>query len=141
MEKGFKPMLGADGWQLSNSNVIANAAHLASLEIFDEVGIDALREKSLMLTGYLEFIINELSGEDKIFEIITPSDPNQRGCQLSIFFHKNGKQLFDYLVSQGVIGDWREPNVIRIAPVPLYNSFEDVYQFGRLLKEALALYN
>jgi len=141
MEKGFKPMPGADGWQLSNGNVISTAAHLASLEIFDEVGLPNLRAKSIKLTGYLEFIVNELSGEDKLFEIITPSDPNQRGCQLSIFFHKNGKQLFDHLVSQGVIGDWREPNVIRIAPVPLYNSFEDVYQFGRLLKEAIALHH
>lgn len=141
MEKGFKPMPGADGWQLSNGNVISTAAHLASLEIFDEVGLTNLRAKSIKLTGYLEFIVNELSGEDKLFEIITPSDPNQRGCQLSIFFHKNGKQLFDDLVSQGVIGDWREPNVIRIAPVPLYNSFEDVYQFGRLLKEAIALHH
>ncbi len=141
MEKGFKPMPGADGWQLSNGNVISTAAHLASLEIFDEVGLDTLRQKSKKLTGFLEFIVNELSGKENIFEIITPADPDQRGCQLSIFFHKNGKQLFDHLVTQGVIGDWREPNVIRIAPVPLYNSFEDVYQFGRLLKEALALYN
>ncbi len=139
MEKGFKPMPGADGWQLSNGNVISTAAHLASLEIFDEVGLENLRAKSILLTGYLEFIVNELSGDDKIFEIITPADPEQRGCQLSIFFHKNGKQLFDYLVSQGVIGDWREPNVIRIAPVPLYNSFEDVFQFGKLLQEGLAL--
>lgn len=137
MEKGFKPMPGADGWQLSNSNVLASAAHAASLEIFEEVGMEALRAKSLKLTAYLEFIIDELNKEYGGFEIITPRDPQQRGAQLSIFFHKNGKALFDYLVENGVIGDWREPNVIRIAPVPLYNSFEDVYHFGRLLKEAL----
>ena len=137
MKKGFKPMPGADGWQLSNSNVLASAAHAASLEIFEEVGMDALRTKSVQLTGYLEFIIDELNKEYGGFEIITPRDPQQRGAQLSIFFHKNGKILFDYLVENGVIGDWREPNVIRIAPVPLYNSFEDVYHFGRLLKEAL----
>ena len=141
MEKGFKPMPGADGWQLSNVNVISTAVHLSSLEIFDEVGLETLRAKSLKLTGYLEYIINDLGGDKDIFEIITPSDPNQRGCQLSIFFHKNGKKLFDHLTDQGVIGDWREPNVIRLAPVPLYNSFEDVFQFGRLLKEALAMYN
>ena len=137
MEKGFKPMPGADGWQLSNGNIIATAAHAASLEIFDEVGMDALRQKSIKLTGYLEYIVDELNKEYGSFEIITPRDPDQRGAQLSIFFHKNGKMLFDYLVENGVIGDWREPNVIRIAPVPLYNSFEDVYHFGRLLKEAL----
>ncbi|WP_420388172.1 kynureninase [Roseivirga sp.] len=140
MQKGFQPMPGADGWQLSNVNVIGTAAHLASLEIFEEVGMEALRKKSLQLTGYLEFIIDQLSGEEKLFEIITPRNPEERGAQLSIFFHKNGKQLFDYLVEQGVIGDWREPNVIRIAPAPLYNSFEDVYHFGRLLKEAIAKY-
>jgi kynureninase len=137
MEKGFKPMPGADGWQLSNGNIIASAAHAASLEIFDEVGMDVLREKSIALTGYLEFIIDQLNETYGSFEIITPRAPDQRGAQLSIFFHEHGKQLFDYLVENGVIGDWREPNVIRIAPVPLYNSFEDVYHFGRLLKEAL----
>ena len=137
MEKGFKPMPGADGWQLSNVNVLASAAHAASLEIFEGVGMNALRAKSLKLTAFLEFIIDELNKEYGGFEIITPRDPEQRGAQLSIFFHKNGKALFDYLVQNGVIGDWREPNVIRIAPVPLYNSFEDVYHFGRLLKEAL----
>jgi kynureninase len=137
MEKGFKAMPGADGWQLSNSNILASAAHAASLEIFEEVGMKALREKSIKLTGYLEFIIDELNRDFGGFEIITPRDPEQRGAQLSIFFHQNGKALFDYLVKNGVIGDWREPNVIRIAPVPLYNNFEDVFHFGRLLKEAL----
>ena len=137
MEKGFKPMPGADGWQLSNSNILASAAPAASLEIFEEVGMQALREKSIRLTAYLEYIIDELNKEYGGFEIITPRDPHQRGAQLSIFFHNNGKALFDYLVENGVIGDWREPNVIRIAPVPLYNSFEDVYHFGRLLTEAL----
>ncbi len=137
MEKGFKPMAGADGWQLSNVNVIATAAHLASLEIFDKVGISALREKSLKLTGYMEFLINQLSGDDQVFEIITPSNPEERGCQLSIFCHKNGKALFDALTKEGVIADWREPNVIRVAPVPLYNTFEDVFHFARILRENL----
>ena len=99
-----------------------------------------MREKSLKLTGFLEYIIDELSGEDKLFEIITPRNPQERGAQLSIYFHRNGKLMFDYLVEEGVIGDWREPNVIRIAPAPMYNSFEDVYHFGRLLKEAIKKY-
>lgn len=137
MKKGFKPMPGADGWQLSNGNVISTAAHLASLEIFDAVGMKALRAKSIPLTSFLEFIIQELSGNTGLFEIITPSDPLQRGAQLSIFFHENGKSLFDHLIKHGVIGDWREPNVIRIAPAPLYNSFEDVYQFGQILSEGI----
>ena len=131
-------MPGADGWQLSNVNVIATAAHLASLEIFREAGMKALRIKSLKLTGFMEFVINEQSGEEGIFEIITPKKPEERGCQLSIFCHKNGKTLFKALTAEGVVADWREPNVIRVAPVPLYNTFEDVYQFGQILKKALA---
>ncbi|KYG72409.1 kynureninase [Roseivirga echinicomitans] len=137
MKKGFQPMPGADGWQLSNVNVISTASHLAALELFDEVGIEKLRKKSLKLTGYLEFLIKDIGGDSGIFEIITPSDPEQRGCQLSIFFHKDGRRLFDALAAAGVIADWREPNVIRIAPVPLYNRFEDVYQFAHLLKKNL----
>lgn len=135
MQKGFEPMPGADGWQLSNVNVISTAAHLASLEIFDEVGMEALRAKSLKLTGFMEFLIKEISGDEDTFEIITPSNPEERGCQLSIFCHKNGRSLFDTLTKEGVIADWREPNVIRVAPVPLYNTFEDVYHFARLLGE------
>lgn len=137
MQKGFEPMPGADGWQLSNVNVLSTAAHLASLEIFDEVGMEALRAKSLKLTGYMEFLIQEISGDEDTFEIITPADPEARGCQLSIFCHKNGKALFDALTKEGVIADWREPNVIRVAPVPLYNTFEDVYHFTRILSESI----
>ncbi|KYG85534.1 kynureninase [Roseivirga seohaensis] len=137
MKKGFQPMPGADGWQLSNVNVISTASHLAALELFDEVGIEKLRKKSLKLTGYLEFLIKDIAGDSGIFEIITPSDPEQRGCQLSIFFHKDGRRLFDALAAAGVIADWREPNVIRIAPVPLYNRYEDVYQFAHILKKNL----
>lgn len=140
MKKGFRAMPGADGWQLSNVNVISTAAHLASLEIFHEVGMEALRTKSLRLTGYMEFLINELSGDQNTFEIITPAEPKSRGCQLSIFCHQHGKALFQALTDEGVIADWREPNVIRVAPVPLYNTFEDVYHFARILKESLAKY-
>ncbi|MDH5367354.1 MAG: kynureninase [Cyclobacteriaceae bacterium] len=134
MKKGFIPMKGADGWQLSNVNVLTSAAHLASLEIIDKIGIDSLRKKSIILTGYLEYLLNKLNLDRKVLEIITPSNPEERGCQLSLLVNKNGKQIFDKLTQQGVVADWREPNVIRIAPVPLYNTFEDVYRFVDILK-------
>jgi kynureninase len=116
------------------------AAHLASLDIFDEVGMDALIEKRVELTNYLEYLINDLSdrkGEQCSFEIITPKDPSRRGAQLSILAHGLGKSLFDTITKLGVIADWREPNVIRIAPVPLYNSFEDCYRFCEALEKAI----
>lgn len=140
MEPGFQPMEGAEGWQLSNAPVLGMAAHLASLEIFDELGMEKLRQKSDVLTAYLEFIVNEVSfrnSEKCTFEIITPKDQAKRGAQLSILVHGEGKKIFDYLLKKGVITDWREPNVIRVAPVPLYNSFEDVYFFGKYLEEAI----
>jgi len=141
MEPGFNPMPGAEGWQLSNAPVLGMAAHLASLDIFDEVGMDALIAKRVDLTNYLEFMINDLSqrkGELCSFEIITPKNPAERGAQLSILLHGMGKTLFDKITKMGVIADWREPNVIRIAPVPLYNSYEDVYHFSECLENALS---
>lgn len=139
MEKGFIPMPTAESWQLSNAPVLSMAAHKASLDIFDEVGMDALRKKSQNLTAYLDFVIADVASRfpDVEFEIITPSGEGERGCQLSILAHGAGKSLFDFLTSKGVIADWREPNVIRVAPVPLYNSYEDVYRFGQVLEEAL----
>jgi kynureninase len=138
MEKGFKPMPGADGWLLSNSNILPLAAQRASLEVFEEAGIENLRRKSLQLTGYLEWMLcHEIGCEQWGLEIITPDDPAQRGCQLSLFVHKGGKAVFDEIDKAGVIGDWREPNVIRVAPAPLYNSFMDVYRFGQILQQAL----
>lgn len=140
MEPGFKPMEGAEGWQLSNAPVISMAAHLASLEIFDEVGMNNLKAKSDQLTAFLEFIVDELSvkySEQCRFEIITPREQHRRGAQLSILVHGKGKALFDALSTQGVVADWREPNVIRVAPVALYNSFEDVYYLGKYLEEAI----
>jgi len=137
MEKGFKPMEGVDGWQLSNFPVLSGAAQLASLEIFDEVGMPALRKKSLLLTGYLEFLLKSINHFEDYFSIITPSNPNQRGCQLSILMKKNGKKVFDKLTKAGVIADWREPDVIRVAPVPLYNTFEEVYLFAQIFANAL----
>lgn len=145
MKKGFVPMQGADGWQLSNVNVLTTAAHLASLEIFEEVGIDQLRKKSFQLTGYLEYLLNENEILGDVITMITPVSPEERGCQLSLLMNKNGKQIFEHLTSHGVVADWREPNlatgtsgVIRIAPVPLYNTFEDAYQFVEILKKAIA---
>lgn len=137
MEKGFVPMPGAQAWQLSNAPVFNMAIHKASLDMFDEVGMDALRTKSDKLTAYLEFLLNQIESADgkKLFEIITPSDPIHRGAQLSILCLDAGKELFDYVTKKGVIADWRNPNVIRVAPVPMYNSFEDVYQFAKILSE------
>lgn len=138
MEKGFIPMATAEAWQMSNAPIFSMAAHKAAVDIFDEVGMDALVAKTEKLTGYLEFVIEEINKtlEQKL-EIITPRDKKQRGCQLSIIAHGRGKELFNKLMEAGVIADWREPNVIRCAPVPLYNSFVDVFRFGEILKSAL----
>lgn len=133
----FLPMKGAEGWQLSNFPVLAGAAQLASLELFDQTSMSELRKKSVRLTGFLEFVLKECHQHFPFFEIITPADANQRGCQLSLLFNKKGKEVFKRLAQKGIIADWREPNVIRVAPVPLYNSFEDVYLFGVHLKDAL----
>jgi kynureninase len=111
------------------------AALRASLEIFDEVGMGALREKSERLTGYLEFLIDSI-GNDRI-SIITPRNPAERGCQLSIKVRSNDKSLYEKIIARGVSADWREPGVIRVAPAPLYNSFTDVFRFAQILKDCL----
>lgn len=133
MKKGFIPMPGAAGWQLSNAQILSFAAHKVNLDVFSQVGMEALREKSLLLTGFLDYLLETLNSQGHSFEVITPKNPEERGCQLSILTGKNGRQLFDYLTEKGVIADWREPNVIRVAPVPLYNSFEDVWRFVDLM--------
>jgi len=133
MKKGFRPMQGAEGWQLSNAQIFSFAAHKASLDIFDAAGIENLRVKSLQLTAFMEQVLKEANGSRNLFKIITPGDPKQRGCQLSLLTDHRGKALFDFLAANGVMADWREPNVIRFAPVPLYNSFEDVWQMGQLV--------
>jgi kynureninase len=136
MKRGFEAMPNVDGWQLSNAQVLLQAAHFASLKLFAEAGMTNLIAKSKKLTGYLEFVIRDVcQSSDYPIEIITPNDA--RGCQLSLLVPQEGKKLFDYLHKNGVIGDWREPNSIRIAPVPLYNSFDDVYRFGQILKNAI----
>jgi kynureninase len=140
MEPGFHPMKGAEGWQLSNAPVLGMAAHLASLEIFDEAGMDNIGKKRDILTAFLEFVIEDISEKNKdrcTFEVITPRDKTKRGAQLSILAKGQGKALFDALSDLGVVADWREPNVIRVAPAPLYNSFEDCYWFGQLLEKAI----
>jgi kynureninase len=138
MKKGFKPIDGVDGWQLSNHPILLGAAHLASLDIFEAAGMKRLRKKSQMLTSFLEFALHDIGGHTEMFQILTPSDPDERGCQLSIFMKKNGRKVFRALSKAGIIADWREPNVIRVAPVPLYNSFEEVFTFGQVFKKAIA---
>jgi kynureninase len=137
MKKGFIPMPGVDGWQVSNVPVLSGAALLASLQLFEEAGIKTLRKKSLLLTGYLEFLLKSVPHHEKYFTIITPSHPEERGCQLSIFMKSNGKKIFDHLTKAGVMADWREPDVIRVAPVPLYNSFEGVFRLADIFKKIL----
>jgi kynureninase len=137
MEKGFLPMHGADGWQLANSNILGLAAHQASLDIFQTAGISNLRSKSEKLTGYLEYLIREINEDSGVLEIITPENPAERGCQLSLLIHQGGKAVFDEFYKNGVVGDWRNPNVIRLAPTPLYNSFLDVFRFAQILEQSL----
>lgn len=133
MKKGFIPSKGAASWQMSNAPVFNMVGHKASLDIFDKTSMETLRAKSLKLTAYLEYLLRQLNNLS--FEIITPSEPERRGAQLSLLFGDNGRAVFDTLTRSGVIADWREPNVIRIAPVPLYNSFEDVYRFYEILRD------
>ncbi|RME97434.1 MAG: kynureninase [Bacteroidetes bacterium] len=135
MRDDFDPIPGAEGWQLSNPPILSMAAVKASLEVFAEAGIERLRAKSIRLTGYLEYLLQQLP-TDRI-RIITPTDPAQRGCQLSIQVQDANKQLYEQISSAGVIADWREPDVIRVAPTPLYNTFEEVYRFRDILAKYL----
>jgi kynureninase len=127
----FVPTPGADGWQLSNPPILGLAPLLASLELFDKAGgVAALRTKSEKLTGFLEALIRARVADT--LQVITPAEPARRGCQLSLRVtggRERGRELFEYLTSIGTIGDWREPDVIRISPAPLYNKFMDVYRF------------
>jgi len=135
-QKKFEPIPGAEGWQLSNAPVLGMAAHKASLDVFSEVGMRNLVLKSKKLVSALEIVFinfNRIS-EDIKFEIITPKN---RGCQLSVLVNHSGKEVYKILNQNGVIVDWREPNVIRFAPVPLYNSFEDIFNFSQVLKKCL----
>ncbi|WP_452222581.1 kynureninase [Lacinutrix chionoecetis] len=135
MRGEFDQLPGAEGWQLSNPPILSMAAIKASADIFAEVGMEKLIKKSKKLTGYFEFLINELNNSD--IKIITPSNPDERGCQLSIQVKNANRALHNKLTESGVISDWREPDVIRCAPVPLYNSFQDVYNMVKRLKAIL----
>lgn len=135
MRMPFDVMNGAEGWQLSNPPILSMAAIRASLDMFAEVGMEALREKSEKLTGYFEFLINEIDSED--IKIITPSSPKERGCQLSIQVKNADRSLHNKLTEKHIITDWREPDVIRCAPTPMYNTFEDVFTMVTILKELL----
>lgn len=126
---------GAEGWQLSNPAILSMAAIKASLELFRKVGMNKLRMKSINLTGYLEYLILQMN--NKNIDIITPKDPNQRGCQLSIKLNNSNKSLHENLRLNNVITDWRDPNVMRCAPVPFYNSYQDVYNFVKILRKLL----
>ena len=140
MEKDFDPIPTAEGWQLSNAPVLSMAAHAAALQLFAEAGMDNLIEKGKQLNRYMRFLleeINQSSGSQQI-KIITPAEEGSFGCQLSLLIEGKGKQVFDALKNKGVVADWREPNVIRIAPVPMYNGFEDVYLFASYMKEELS---
>ncbi len=139
MEPDYDPVHGADGWQISNLPILSLAPYLASVEMFAEVGMDKLIAKRNLITSYLEFVLHEidkeLEGAD--FEILTPANQEERGCQLSVYLHGQGRELFEKLMKNGVITDWREPNVIRLAPAPFYCSFEDMYEFGQVLKQSI----
>jgi kynureninase len=131
LEPEFVPRAGADGWQLSNPSILAMAPLRASLDIFDRAGMPALREKSRRLTGFLRALVEAAAPEG--LEVVTPRDPDAQGCQLSILVHDRPRERQRALETRGVVSDFREPNIIRVAPVPLYNTFEDVWRFARIL--------
>ena len=140
MAPGFEAENGAEGWNVSTSPILLMALHRSSLDIFEKAGgLQALRAKSETLTGYLEYLIDEVNKKpgEEVYQIITPTDKSQRGCQLSVICKRDAKAIFNYLAENGVIGDWREPDVIRLSPVPLYNSFTDVFRASESLFEAL----
>ena len=139
MEKGFKPIETAEGWQLSNAPILSMAAHKAALDLFEDAGMENLIAKGKLLSSYLFFIIDEINAgsKNKVIEIITPRHDKERGCQVSLLMIEKGKEVFDALKQHGVLADWREPNVIRVAPVPLYNTFMDVFTFGQIVKAIL----
>jgi kynureninase len=141
MAPGFDAAQGADGWQVSTSPILLLALFKASMAIFDSVGgVDILQVKSVALTGYMEFLIKEINKQqnEELFRIITPANPKERGCQLSVVCRQNAKAIFKHLADNGIIGDWREPDVIRLSPVPLYNTFHDVYLAVQHLSAAVA---
>jgi kynureninase len=145
MEKGFKPIPTAEGWQLSTPSLLLYASHKAALEIFEKAGWENLKTKQKLLNDYLWFILDGInrSSSQKLIEFITPRpdsyrEEEERGCQVSMLMLERGREIFNELSKLGVMADWREPDVIRIAPVPLYNTFEEVWRFGNIIKEILS---
>jgi kynureninase len=145
MGPDFQAMSGAEGWQLSNPSIVSLAVLRASMDIFHEAGMERLRAKSISLTGYLEFQLNQLllnplllkQNVSQKFSILTPVEPDRRGAQISIRIHQKGRALCERLAREGVVGDWREPDTFRVAPVPLYNSYRDVFRFVRRFAAAI----
>jgi kynureninase len=135
MGSNFKPMPGADGWQLSNPSIVSLAVLRASMDIFHEAGMERLRAKSVSLTSYFEFLLDQVASPR--FSLITPRESERRGAQLSIRIAKNGRALCERLGHKGFVGDWREPDTYRVAPVPLYNSYHDVFKFVSQFKAAI----
>jgi kynureninase len=135
MGPNFQPMPGADGWQLSNPSIVSLAVLRASMDIFHEAGMERLRAKSVSLTGYLEFLLNQKTSPT--FSIVTPRETERRGAQLSIRVSQNGRALCKRLAEEGIVGDWREPDTYRVAPVPLYNSYQDVFRFVQRFATAI----
>ena len=139
MGNEFMPIASAEGWQLSNAPVLSMAAHKASLDVFEEAGMERLYKKGSLLNDYLIFIIDEINQQfsEPVIDIITPRKAGEKGCQLSLVMKTRGREIFETLKNKGVIADWREPDVIRVAPVPLYNSFEDIFRFGEIVSGVL----
>jgi kynureninase len=137
LQPGFVPREGADGWQISNPPILAMAPLVASLELFDRATMPALREKSIKLTGYLRWLLERIDARGR-FEIVTPRETEACGCQLSLLVHDRPKHVLEALSGRGVVCDFREPNVIRVAPTPMYNTFHNVWRFARILEGCLA---
>lgn len=140
MEKGFKPMQGAEGWQLSTPPFLMYATLRASLEIVEQAGWEAIQEKRQLLNDYLWFMLNRVNNtvDPPLIRFITPQTPADRGCQVSMLMQQRGREIYNYLIKNGFIVDWREPDVIRLAPVPLYNTFEEVWHFADTLGKAIS---
>ncbi|MEO6820182.1 MAG: kynureninase [Ginsengibacter sp.] len=139
MEKNFDPIPSAEGWMVSCTPLLPMAVHKAALDMFAQIGFKRIVEKGKNLSAYLLYVLNDINegAAKKVIEVITPTNEDEHGCQVSMLMLENGKHIFDILHKNSVIADWREPNVIRIAPVPLYNKYEDVYTFGQIIKNAL----
>jgi len=135
LDSDFAPQPGADGWQVSNPPILALVPVRASLAIYDEVGVDALRAKSACLTSWLAHLLAE--NRSARFQVITPANPQERGCQLSLLIHERAREVLAALDENGVVADFREPNIFRVAPVPLYNTFHEVWQFASTLAKVL----